>query len=219
MRIIKVNKTKTNQKGFTVVEVLLALIFLAIVAFIGVYVAHNRINNKPIASTSSSKSSKTTATSAVQPTTSLTLAQAVSQVNDVYTNYENEVVKGQVLQDKSQWANNNVSAAEDLQFINNHKSWFTPGYIAWASNFESTNASPPGGGFLMCVSGSAFFNTGSFLAQGVKQNGSTANLNLTYTSGGQGTGGKTTYSLPMTVKVANANTWAINSIDLSSCGN
>jgi hypothetical protein len=70
----------------------------------------------------------------------------------------------------------------------------------------------------MCVSGSADFNSGSFIAQGVKESGVTATLNLTYNTGSQGTGGKTNYSLPITVKATNANTWAIDSIDLSSCG-
>ncbi len=211
-------KLKNNQKGFGAIEILLALIFIAIVAFIGVYVVHNHNTNKPTASTTSSSTTKTSNSTSTQPTTSLTLAQAISQVNYVYTNYENEVIGGQVLQDKSQWANNNVSAAEDLQFINNHKTWFTPAFIAWASNYETTNTTPTGGEFLMCVSGSADFNNGSFIAQGVKESGVTANLNLTYTTGGQGTGGKTTYSLPMTVKATNANTWAIDSIDTSSCG-
>ena len=41
---------KHNQKGFSVVEVLLMLIFVAIVAFIGVYVVLNR-NPKNTAST------------------------------------------------------------------------------------------------------------------------------------------------------------------------
>jgi Tfp pilus assembly protein PilV len=46
-------KVRTNQSGFTAVEVLLVLIFVAIVAFIGVYVAHNR-NAKTTASTTQS---------------------------------------------------------------------------------------------------------------------------------------------------------------------
>jgi hypothetical protein len=57
-------KIKNNQKGFTAVEILLTLIFLAIIAAIGVYVAHNHNSAKPVATTNAStttKSSKSTA--------------------------------------------------------------------------------------------------------------------------------------------------------------
>ena len=59
-------KLKLNQKGFTAVEILLTLIFLTIVAAIGVYIAHNHNTNKPVATTSTSttaaQSTRTTAT-------------------------------------------------------------------------------------------------------------------------------------------------------------
>lgn len=49
------NKIRSNQLGFGAVEVLLGLIFLAIVAFTGVYVANNR-DTKTEASSSSANS-------------------------------------------------------------------------------------------------------------------------------------------------------------------
>lgn len=216
------SKVLKNEDGFGAIEILLTLIFLAIVAFIGVYVAHNSATNKLTTKDSSvAKTGKKTnspeSNASTKSATSLTLAQAVSQVNLVYTTYENEVMNGQVLHDKSQWANNNVQAAEDLQFINNHKSWFTPAFITRASNYETTDTTPTGGEFLMCVSGSADFNSNSFSANGLQQSGQTADLTLTYTTGSQRTGGPKTHKLPITVKAVN-NTWAIDSINRSSCG-
>jgi hypothetical protein len=57
-----VGKLKTNQAGFTVVEVLLTLIFIAIVVFIGVYIAHNHKTDTTPPKTST-KSSTTSTTS------------------------------------------------------------------------------------------------------------------------------------------------------------
>jgi hypothetical protein len=209
------NKFSKNENGFGAIEVLLALIFIAIVTFTGIYVAHNRDVSKKAAP--SSTNSSTDSGLSVKPTTSLTLADAAAQVNYVYTNYENEVIDGQVLQDKSQWASNNVGAAEDLQFINKHKTWFTRAFLDKMNKYETTNTSPPAGDLLMCAS--AYYNNGSFVAEGVQESGVTAKLNLTYTTGS--TGGqipKATHSLPITTKATNANTWEIDSIDLSSCG-
>lgn len=72
----------------------------------------------------------------------------------------------------------------------------------------------------MCLSGIVYFNNSSFIAQAVKESGVAANLNLTYTTRGGAPehGTETTHNLPMIVKATTANTWAIDSIDLSSCG-
>ncbi len=190
---------------------------MGIVALIGVYVAENHNSNKqtPIVT---STSTNTNSNSSSQSATSPTLSQAVSQVNYVYANYVNDVLNGQVLQNKSQWATNNVSAAEDLQFIDGHKTWFTTAFISQAGNYESTNTSPPGGAFLMCVSGIAYLNSNSFVAKGLSESGTTAHLDLTYNVGGrQGQGPKINYTLPMTLRVSASKTWAIDSINLSSC--
>ncbi len=81
-------KLRHNQTGFTAVEILLTLIFLAIVAFIGVYVAHNHNTSKPTASTTSSstKSSGTT-TSTTQTPKTHTDQEATSFVQTTYNNY------------------------------------------------------------------------------------------------------------------------------------
>lgn len=52
-------KIRNNQSGFSAVEVLLALIFVAIVVFIGVYVAHNRSDKKTATTTTSTKKATT----------------------------------------------------------------------------------------------------------------------------------------------------------------
>jgi type II secretory pathway pseudopilin PulG len=43
-------KIKKNENGFSVIELLLLLIFIAIVAFIGVYVAHNHKSSQTVTS-------------------------------------------------------------------------------------------------------------------------------------------------------------------------
>lgn len=209
------NKRFRNEHGFTTVEILLSLILVAIVVFTGIYVAHNRAPSMKAVPTNNSTDSGLS----VKPATSLTLAEAVSQVNYVYTAYENEVIDGQVLQDKTQWANNNVGAAEDLQFINKHKNWFSSAFVAKMNNYETNNTSPPAGDLLMCAAGSVWFNNGSFNAEGVKESGVTASLKLNYATG-DGTaehGPKINRSLLVTVKATTANTWVIDSIDLNSC--
>jgi hypothetical protein len=206
-----------NEKGFGAIEILLTLIFLAIIAFTGIYVAHNRSASKTASATTSSS---TDSGLSVKPATSLTLAQATSQVNYVYTSYENEVINGQVLQDKTQWASNNVNAAEDLQFINKHKTWFTPAFLARMNNYETTNTSPPAGELLMCAAGSVYFDNGSFVAEGVKESGVTAKLNLAYATGDDtpAHGSKIAHILLITAKATTANIWEIDNIDLSGCG-
>jgi hypothetical protein len=58
----RMGKLKNNQKGFTAVEILLTLIFLAIIGAIGVYVAHNHKTNKSVVTTNSSTPSSTKST-------------------------------------------------------------------------------------------------------------------------------------------------------------
>jgi hypothetical protein len=76
-------KVSNDQTGFSAVEVLLGLIFVAIVVFIGVYVAHNRnSSNKTTASTTPTTTPSTTAT----PTTH-TSQEAVAFVQKTYDDY------------------------------------------------------------------------------------------------------------------------------------
>lgn len=77
-------KLKNNQKGIGAIELLLALIFIAIVAFIGVYVLHNRNSTKTTASTNTSK---TSATSPTTTATTHTAQEATSFVQTTYNDY------------------------------------------------------------------------------------------------------------------------------------
>ncbi len=203
-------KLKNNQSGFGAVEVLLGLIFVAIVAFIGVYVAHNRNNT---AKTSSSITSITTSTKKATPAITPTLAEAVTQAQKVYAAYDKQVTAGQVLQDKSHWATSNVLAAEDLQFINANKSYFTDSYVTTANEYQTTNTVPKGGEFLVCESGFAEYNSDLKVAVG-KLSGQTATVTAGYTVGHTPS---TPYNLPVTLK-ASGGSWLIDSIDLNSCG-
>jgi uncharacterized membrane protein YeiB len=77
-------KLQNDEIGFSAVEVLLGLIFIAIVAFIGVYVAHNHNSTKPTVSTTTSK----TSTTALKTTpTTHTSQEAVSFVQTTYNDY------------------------------------------------------------------------------------------------------------------------------------
>jgi hypothetical protein len=82
-----VGKLKNNQKGFGAVEILLALIFIAIVAFIGVYVAHNHNSTKPTASTTTSKTSTTAPKTTTTTPTTHTSQEAVTFVQTTYNDY------------------------------------------------------------------------------------------------------------------------------------
>jgi hypothetical protein len=197
-------KLKNNQKGFTAVEILLTLIFLAIIAAIGVYVAHNNKSSSPTTATKTSDATSTTP--------ALSLNDAITQAQTTYTNYEKQVLDGQVLQDKSQWATSNVTAAEDLQFINANSTMFTSTFVAAANKYETDNTAPPGGGFLICESGIAEYNS-DLKVTGTKLSGQTATVAATYTVGHSPS---TTYTLPVTLK-ASGTKWSIDSIDLSSC--
>ncbi|MDB5182426.1 MAG: hypothetical protein JWO47_210 [Candidatus Saccharibacteria bacterium] len=67
-------KIQKNQSGFSVVELLLALIFVAIIAFIGVYVAHNHRSKTASTTTASSVTIKKTpvSTATTSPVTTAT---------------------------------------------------------------------------------------------------------------------------------------------------
>src|SRR5665213_1507054 len=170
-------KLADNKLGFSTVEVLLALILVAIIAFIGVYVAHN---NKPASSTvpAPAKSQKITPAK-------LTLAQAVTQSQAVYDAYEKDVLDGQVLQEISAWAKNNVPAAEDLQFINAHKTLFTPSFVNAANQYQATNTSPLNDNFIECSNG--YYNNGSTKVVGDSLDGQTAMSTVSFTAAGQAT--------------------------------
>lgn len=201
------NKLKNDQSGFSVIELLLLLIFLAIVAFIGVYVAHNH-TKKPVATSSTAKYSKSV----------LLLANAVAWENTAYATYSTDVLNGQVLQDKSTWATNNPAAAGDLQFINNNKNSFTPAFIAKANSYESSDTTPPDNGFLICTNIETL-DPDSILVKGVSEKGNTANLTLNYGLGGQNNLNETSrVTIPFTAVKTEANSWEINNVDLSSCG-
>jgi hypothetical protein len=201
------NKLKNNQSGFSVTDVLLLLIFLAIVSFIGVYVAHNH-TKKSVATSTKPKYSKSV----------LQLANAVAWENTTYATYGTDVLNGQVLQDKSAWATNNPAAAGDLQFINSNKNSFTAAFIAKANSYESSNTTPPNNGFLICTN-IATLDPDSMLVKGVSENGDTANLTLNYGLGGQNNLNETSrVKIPFTAVETETNSWEISSIDLSSCG-
>jgi Flp pilus assembly protein TadG len=78
-------KIRKNQLGFGAVEVLLALIFVALIVLIGVYVAHKRNSSK--------NTGDTTKTSATTPTTSATTPkthtadEATTFVQKIYDDY------------------------------------------------------------------------------------------------------------------------------------
>lgn len=196
---------KNNKKGFALIEGLLIILILAVVGFGGYNVLNNQHKSKTANSTSTSNT----------PVSDPTLAQAVTQTQTAYDAWTKAATNGQVLQDKSQWAQNNVLAAEDLQLINNNKSWFTASFLAKANNYENTNAQPTGGEFFACTSGIAYYNADA-KATGDRLSGQTANVTVNYTDGSPGTGGETSYSIPITLKATNG-LWAIDSIDLSGC--
>lgn len=191
-----------NQKGFGAFELIIALFCLAIVFFIGFLVIHNYEASKNTTNT--------------QTSTSLTLAQAVSQLDNIYTTYQNQVLDGPAIQDNSQWALANPLAANDLWFINNHKSWFVSSFIYAANNEKTTNYYPPSGGILMCVSGTINFDNGSFKATGISKNGITAKLDISYADLPK-LGGIRTSLYPVTMIATTANSWVIEKVDLSSC--
>jgi hypothetical protein len=81
-----VGKLKENQFGFGAIELLLGLIFLAIVAFIGVYVAHNHNTNKTTANVTANKTS-TVSTPTKTASTVHTPQEAVSFTQTTYNDY------------------------------------------------------------------------------------------------------------------------------------
>jgi hypothetical protein len=77
-------KIHNNQSGFGAIEALLGLIFVAIVAFIGVYVAHNHATSKtPAKSTANNTSVKTSST----PLKTHTGQEADAFVQTTYDSY------------------------------------------------------------------------------------------------------------------------------------
>jgi Tfp pilus assembly protein PilV len=75
-------KVRNNQAGFSAVEVLLTLIFVAIIAFIGIYVAHNR-NSK---STTTASTKKSTASTIAEPKTH-TVQEATDFTQTTYDDF------------------------------------------------------------------------------------------------------------------------------------
>lgn len=202
---------KRGQQGFTVVETLLVLILISIIGFTGYYVYHSRNN------ANSTYSNAADTAGSGQSVSKPTLDGAANRVRVVYSAWDNMITQGSKLEDQSQWANNpdNSSAAHDLQLINQHKSWFTYTFIAKANNYRSTNTTPPGFGLLGSQTGIAYYNNGSVKVIGNKLSGQMAGVTVTYTTGGSGTGGTTTHTIPVTLKDDNG-VWAIDSIDLTS---
>ncbi len=81
-------KLHNNQSGFGAVEILLGLIFVAIVAFTGVYVAHNHSSNKAAVSTTASKTSTpTTTTPAATTPKTHTAQEATTFVQTTYNSF------------------------------------------------------------------------------------------------------------------------------------
>ncbi len=79
-------KIRNNQSGFGAIEILLGLIFVAIVVFIGVYIAHNRSSSKTIANASTGTATVTTPTTKATPTVH-TSQEAVTLVQKTYDDY------------------------------------------------------------------------------------------------------------------------------------
>jgi hypothetical protein len=73
------SKLRNNQSGFGAIEILLGLIFIAIIAFIGVYVAHNHDSAKARVSTTAQAKSATL--------TIHTAQEATKFVQTTYNNY------------------------------------------------------------------------------------------------------------------------------------
>ncbi len=209
-----------KQAGFTLVEVLLIVLVVAVIGF-GAYYVGSHQHKAGVTNLSATTAGSKTANAAAPHTKTVptpTLAEATDLTQKVYSAWNQTVMHGQVLQDQSQWAQNNVNAAQDLQFINANKSWFTTPFVSKANNYETTNTSPPGGGgFFICFAGSAYYN-GNAKAVGNQLIGQTANVTVSYTSGNAGSGGIKSHSIPVALQVTNGS-WAINGIDLSSCAN
>lgn len=205
-------KVRDDSRGFGVLELLLAIILIAIVAFIGIYVTHNRQNSLAAANTSKSSSTVNTTranTTSTAPTPSL--ADAVSQTQAMYTAYAKQNFDSSTLQDKSQWATNNIPAAQDLQFINANKSFFTTKFIKTANDFKSTNTVPTGNKFLSCQNELSRMD---FTASGNQVNGQTTTVTVSNDWGDSRRGG--VYKIPVKLQ-ATSREWLIDSIDLTSC--
>ena len=206
--------TSKNNKGFTVVETLLALILVAIVAFTGYYIYNSQKNkDNETESVSQSETQKTT-----PKNSQADLQDAVSQANTVYSAWEKTVTEGQNLTDNSQWAQNNVIAAQDLLFVNSNKSWFSDNFISKAEAVKSSNSIPVGGGFLACVNSIAYYSNNSVKASGISVNGNVAKVKVTYSTGADGGGSadKQTHTVSATLKKQNGS-WVIDSLDLTKC--
>lgn len=76
-------KLRKNQAGFSAVEVLLVLIFLAIVAFAGYYVYHAQKTSNKTDATSNSQATKTQATKKHAPSLDDAKAKALTVANEM----------------------------------------------------------------------------------------------------------------------------------------
>lgn len=196
------SNSKRTETGFTLVEVLLISIFISLVVFIGLYVVNNR-------KTDTNPSASTQSVAPTSPSSSKTLAQATDKTTQIYSEYKKKVLDGQILQDKSQWASENGSAAQDLQFINANSESFTHEFVKAANTTKATNSVPAGNAFLICFNGIAMFNS-DIKTTGDTLKGQSAIVNVNYTIGHE----KTKISFPVTLKVVNG-AWVIDEVNLS----
>lgn len=159
------NKISKNQKGFSAVEVLLALIFLAIVAFIGVYVAHN--NSKPKTTATNSTTTKTNST---PPKPANETAQAASaRALTIITGLQNATESSPTAEGVSPaaYVDSNVS-----------NGYFTSSFKTAVDNGSALNNSGQEG--VSCTNNFP----GSFGAGTSTLNGSSATVLLTFLSNG-----------------------------------
>ncbi|HSX47627.1 MAG TPA: hypothetical protein VLF63_02530 [Patescibacteria group bacterium] len=214
-----VSKPK-KSKFKTFLKLILLLILLAGAGYGGYKFEHGRAlkveNNQQVEISTLEKNVKNLQNQSTQKSSSkYDLAIATNQSQYIYDQYNIKVLKGQTLQDKSVWATKNVTAAQDLQFINANKSWFSTKFVSAANNYETTNTVPKGGAILICAGGLPNFNE-DIKAESKDINEQSATVNINYTTGSKSTSNLKNYSLPVTL-ISQDNNWIIDSIDLSSC--
>lgn len=200
----------SKEGGFSPIETIIVLVILLAVVITGAVLAHR--NHKPAAQP---KRSALTLSSK-QPTNSL--QSAATQVGNVYNAYYVEVLNpGRPLDDKSAWAANNPQVAKELQFINLNGTWFTSSFSSKAGSYKAADSVPSQGSLLFCSKDIPALNRGSFFAVGKKLSGTTAQINLWYSTGGGVSGPALNHQLPITAKLQKNKTWQVDSVDLSVC--
>lgn len=159
-------KIKNNQTGFSAVEVLLALIFVAIVAFIGVYIAHTNSNKTTTNTAKTTASSSKQVTMGSQTPKLYTTQEAATFVQTTYNSYLSAI--------------NNVSA-------NNTQALGLVGLAAvknnLTSNFYAQAAASQNGSLFSCA---AQFLPSGYTVGTASSNGTNATIPLTISNSDDG---------------------------------